>query len=205
MGYPRRLLTEKEDVIREFRPHWRLLVIPFAWTILFVAVIIATWALAPENDIFDWVVTAAVFVAFFPLAFYPFISWWFTTYVLTSERLIRRTGVLARRGVEIPLENVVDLSFSQTILERILRSGDLLIESAGTQGQSRFKDIPDPEAFQSLVYKVREVRSRDLTSHRGTSEGDSMSKLERLADLFKEGLISEAEYESKKQALLDEI
>ena len=202
MTYPRRLLTEGEDVVREFRPHWRLLVFPFFWTILFGAVIALTWRFTPEVDAFDWGVTALAIVVFLKLGFYPFISWWFTHYILTNERLIRRSGVLARHGKEIPLENINDLAFSQNILERMLRSGDLLIESAGEQGQQRFGDIPDPEAFQSLVYKVREMRSKDLQRGSGHAAMDDASQLERFSTLLKEGLISQSDFDRKKRELL---
>jgi uncharacterized membrane protein YdbT with pleckstrin-like domain len=202
MTYPKRLLTEGEEIVRDFRPHWRLLVIPFFWTLLFGAAIWLTWSLDPANDAFDWAVTALAAVLFVRFGFYPFISWWFTHYVLTNERLIRRSGVLARKGVEIPLENINDVSFSQTILERVLRSGDLLIESAGTQGQSRFGDIPEPEAFQSLIYKTREMRARDLTKGGGVEQTDNLSQLERYAALLKEGLITQEEFDAKKADLL---
>ena len=121
MGYPKRLLSEGENVVREFRPHWRLLVIPAVWTLLFAAAITATWLLPPEEPIFDWAVTALAVIAFFKLGLYPFIAWWFTWYILTDERLVTRNGVLARKGLEIPLENINDMSFSQSILERLLR------------------------------------------------------------------------------------
>jgi hypothetical protein len=111
--------------------------------------------------------------------------------------------------LEIPLENINDVQFSQTILERVLHSGDLLIESAGELGQSRFRDIPEPEAFQSLLYRVREDRSRELQGS-GTPAApapppDAMSKLERLAKLRADGHITDEEYQAKKQALLDEF
>ncbi len=162
MAYPRRLLTDGEEVVREFRPHWRLLVIPVFWALLAIGLVVVTWSYAPEVDILDWVVTGLVVVASMRYVFYPFISWWFTSYVLTNERLIRRSGILSRAGLEIPLENINDVRFSQSIFERVLRSGDVLVESAGEQGQSRFPDIPDPEDFHSLIYKVREMRTRDL-------------------------------------------
>lgn len=205
MAYPRRLLTGGESVVREFRPHWRLLVIPVAWALVGIAVVIATWRTAPDNQTFDWVVSGAVGIASLRLVFYPFISWWFTSYVLTNERLIRRSGILSRAGLEIPLENINDVRFSQTILERVLRSGDVLVESAGEQGQSRFADIPQPEEFHSLIYKVREVRARDLADGGGAEGTDGVSKLERLGRLLKEGLITQDEYDSKKQGFLDEI
>lgn len=205
MAYPRRLLTEGESVVREFRPHWRLLVIPVFWALVGAAVVYVTWAYAPDNPAFDWAITALVVIAAFRLVFYPLVSWWFTSYVLTNERLIRRSGILSRAGLEIPLEKINDLRFTQTVLERILRSGDVLIESAGEQGLSQFRDIPQPEDFHSLIYRVREQRTRDLASTGRAEATDGVSKLERLGRLLQEGLISAEEYEAKKQGLLDEI
>jgi uncharacterized membrane protein YdbT with pleckstrin-like domain len=202
MGYPQRLLTEGEHVVREFRPHWRMLFIPASWTILAIAVAVVTWILPPENSTFDWVITGVVVVAWLPLGLYPFIQWWFTWYVLTSERLITRRGVLARKGLEIPLENINDVQFSQTILERVLHSGDLLIESAGEMGQSRFRDIPEPEEFQSLLYRVREDRSRHLGG--ATISTDSATQLERLAKLVSDGYLTREEFERQKRELLGE-
>jgi len=205
MAYPHRLLTDGEAVVREFRPHWRLLVIPVFWALLGLAIVVATWKYAPANEVLDWIVTGLVAAVSLRQVFYPFISWWFTSYVLTSERLIRRSGILSRAGLEIPLENINDVRFSQSILERVLRSGDVLVESAGEKGQSRFADIPEPEDFHSLIYKVRELRTRDLAGGAGAGGADGVSKLERLGRLLKEGLITQEDYDSKKQGLLDEI
>lgn len=205
MAYPRKFLTEGESVVREFRPHWRLLVIPIFWALLGIAIVVVTWRAVPDSEVFDWVVTGLVVVLSLRYVFYPFISWWFTSYVLTNERLIRRSGILSRAGVEIPLENINDVRFSQTVLERVLRSGDVVVESAGEHGQSHFRDIPEPEEFHSLIYRVREVRSRDLAEGTGSAGSDGVSKLERLARLPKEGLITQEEFETKKAQFLDEM
>jgi uncharacterized membrane protein YdbT with pleckstrin-like domain len=202
MAYPRRLLTDTESVVREFRPHWRLLFFPFLWTLLFAVAIFFTWSVAPDSKLFDWVVTGLALIGFIRFGLYPFVSWWFTHYILTNHRLIKRAGIIARAGKEIPLENVNDLSFSQNPLERVLRCGDLLIESAGEQGQERFADIPDPEGFQSLVYKVREMRSKELASSHGVERTDTASQLERFGALLKEGLITRQEYDRKKAEIL---
>lgn len=204
MAYPRKLLTDGESVVREFRPHWRLLVIPVFWALVGIAVVLVTWTQVPDNEIFDWVITAVVAVAALRLVFYPFVAWWFTSYVLTNERLIRRSGILSREGLEIPLENINDIRFNQNVLERVLRSGDVLVESAGEQGQSRFSDIPQPEEFHSLVYRMREIRARDLTTG-ATGGADGVSKLERLGRLLKEGLITREEYDAKKADFLGEM
>ncbi|MEX2419675.1 MAG: PH domain-containing protein [Acidimicrobiia bacterium] len=201
MSYPEKFLTEGESVVREFRPHWRLLFIPFAWTLLFAALIFLTWRYPPDNSTFDWAVTGIVVVAFLKLGLYPFIAWWFTHYIVTNERIIRRSGILSRAGTEIPLENINHMSFSQSILERMLRSGDLLIESAGENAQSNFNDIPQPEAFQSLVYRLRELRAKSL-GRDGIEETDTVAQLERFGALLKEGLITQDEYDRQKAKLL---
>jgi len=206
MGYPKRLLTEGEEIVREFRPHWRMLVVPLGWTLLLVAAVVLTWIYPPDQAWFDWGVTGIAAVAWLVLGLYPLIAWFFTLYVLTNERLIARSGVLARHGLEIPLEQINDVTFTQTILERILHSGDLLIESAGTQGQSSFSNIPEPEEFHSLLYKTREDRAIAIgAAIRGGPPGDdSVSRLERLARLQREGMLSREEYEEQKKQILGE-
>jgi len=206
MGYPERLLSEGETVVRQFRPHWRMLALPVGWTVLFVAVVVLAWVAMPDSPdwlgIVTWIITGAAAVVWIRLALYPFIAWWFTWYVLTSERLISRSGILARKGLEIPLERINDVQFSQNILERLLRSGDLLVESAGELGQSRFSDIPTPELFQSLLYAIREDRAKELA---GSGPAPSaVGDLERIAKLFKDGLVTKDEYEAQKRKLLGE-
>jgi uncharacterized membrane protein YdbT with pleckstrin-like domain len=208
MGYPKKLLTTGEEIVREFRPHWRMLFVPFAWTVLLAAAVIVTFVFVKDPGLawLEWAVLALAGVAWLVLSAYPFISWWFTLYVLTNERLIARSGILSRHGLEIPLEQINDLSFHQSIVERVLRCGDLLIESAGEQGQSRFSNIPEPEQFHSLLYRVREERSKQLQGHGApVPQGDdSVSRLERLAKLQADGMISREEYEAQKKKILEE-
>lgn len=126
------------------------------------------------------------------------LDWLTTGYTVTNERVIYRAGVLARRGIEIPLESITNVSFSQSFFERLIRSGDVLIESAGEQGQSRYTDIPDPEALQSVIYQLREVRIVHL---RGAGRS-AAEELAAMADLRDRGVISEAEFQDQKRRLL---
>src|SRR4029453_17627524 len=80
--------------------------------------------------------------------------------VLTTERLIFRSGLVAKFGREITLERINDVTFSQSLFERLGRVGDLLIESAGVHGPSRFTHIPDPEAGQLEIYRQMEANDR---------------------------------------------
>lgn len=198
MRYPESLLSQGEKVLRGFRPHWKSLVIPAVWTLLVVIGLSLTPRLPggwPRNAVYviilaGWVVVAVV----------PTFRWWFTQFVLTNERLILRKGVIARSGVEIPLEVINDVIFSQTVFERMLSFGDLIIESAGEMGQSRFSNIPRPDEFQAELYAAREARTKELTATEAPSD-----TLSTLARLHADGFLTDEEFEAKKQKLLDEI
>jgi uncharacterized membrane protein YdbT with pleckstrin-like domain len=167
-----------------------------------VAVAAAIAVLVLLEDLAMWVTLAVVGLAWLVTAVPRYLDWWFTRYVVTNERLIVRSGVLARRGKEIPLEVINDVAFSQSVLERMILSGDLLIESAGEHGQSRFTDVPRPEEVQSKIYQLREKRTIALE---GGSSGGAAGQLEALARLHKDGVLTDEEFAAKKQKLLDEI
>jgi len=203
MRYPTRLLTEDEEVIDQFRPHWKVLLPSILWAMLFAALIgIAFAALEPP---WGWISLAVGALLWLSLSIRSLIAWYFTNYVLTTERIIVRQGMIARTGVEIPLENITNVLFSQSVLERILRYGDVTLESAGTQGRSKLDDIPDPEGFQSEVYAARELRTSHIKG--GGNVGsirDVVAQLEALADLRERGHLSDEEFEAKKEVLLRE-
>jgi hypothetical protein len=91
-----------------------------------------------------------------------------------------------------------NVAFGQSLFERAVRSGDLVIESAGEGGQTRYRDIPNPERLQSLIYQVRERR---IIALRG-SGASVASELETLARLRDRGDLSAEEFESQKRKLL---
>jgi uncharacterized membrane protein YdbT with pleckstrin-like domain len=203
MRYPRRLLTDDEEILTQFRPHWRALLGPVAWAMLLAAV--AGVALAALDGPLDVVVAAGAVPVWVLLSGRAVLRWWFTTYVLTTERIIVRRGMIARSGTEIPLENIVNVLFSQGVFERLLGFGDLIIESAGSQGQSRLTDIPDPQGLQSEVYRARELRTLHFSAS-GRSVGDHqdvVGRLERLAELRERGHLNDEEFEQYKRLILD--
>jgi membrane protein YdbS with pleckstrin-like domain len=202
MRYPRRLLGDDEEVLAEFRPHWRVLLGALAWAMALTAA--AGVALAALEGPWDLAAVAAAPILWLVVASRPVLRWWFTSYVLTSERIIVRRGMVARSGTEIPLENIVNVLFSQRVLERLLGYGDVLVESAGSQGQSRLKDVPDPQGFQTEIYRARELRSLHLSGHVHGGHADVVTRLERLADLRERGHLSDEEFERAKHRLLDE-
>jgi uncharacterized membrane protein YdbT with pleckstrin-like domain len=202
--YPRRLLNEGEDIVLDLRPHWWFLSGPVLWALVATA---ATAVIA----VFDlpsalWLASLAVLGLTLLWLFVRVLRWTTTNFVVTTDRLIFRSGVLAKRGKEIPLERINDISFNQTIFERLLRSGDLMIESGGERGQQNFTDIPKPGRVQNEIYRqIETAQARDADRMAGRHELSIPEQIDKLDDLRQRGVISQAEFDAKKQQLLDRI
>ena len=99
---------------------------------------------------------AAALIALIVLVIRPFLFWWTTQYVFTNRRIIIRTGIVARRGRDMPLSKVNDVSFDHSVWERMLNCGTLMIESAAENGQLIIENIPDVENVQREVYRLHD-------------------------------------------------
>jgi len=207
MAWPEDALTADEGIVLSFRQHWKLLFVPIVWFLgmLIALFVIVQWI--PGGPTVDVILTLIVLGGFAWFVVRPVVSWLVTRYVLTTERLMTRTGLIAQSGIEIPLERITNVNFSQGLFERLLGAGDLLVESAGTTGQSRFANIPRPDQFASVLYNVREKRTLALQSGSAAApvSDDAIEKLRRLKQLHEDGVLSDAEYEDKRQKLLEEI
>lgn len=199
MSYPQRLLSEDEEVLAEFRPHWSRIL---KEGVLVVGALVVAGLLA-NLDVSGWIVLGVVVIAILLIA-EGLVRWLTTLHVVTNERVIYRTGFIGKRGKEIPLEVINDVAFNQRIIERLFGTGDLLIESAGTHGQTRYTDIPKPEEVQTLIYKAREARMLHFeAAGRAGAVGESTaSQLDRLSRLHDEGKLTDEEFASEKRRLL---
>jgi uncharacterized membrane protein YdbT with pleckstrin-like domain len=203
MAYPRELLSPGEDIIAEFRPHWFQIVVP---TLITLGAVVAIILMVSWTDgTAQWIGIGGIFLVWAFLTVAGFLRWWFESHVITSERVIYRSGVIRRRGTEIPLEQINAVAFSQGLIERLVKAGDLRIESAGATGQTHYQNIPRPEQVQTLIYQVREKRMFELkgagtTPAPASSNAEQLSILSRLHD---EGKLSDEEFEVQKRRLLE--
>ena len=83
--------------------------------------------------------------------------------------MIFRTGVLAKHGVEIPMDRIANINFNQSMWERVIGAGDLEIESAGRDGQSRFDNVWHPDAVQQELYRQMEIHAKKRAAWSGAA------------------------------------
>jgi len=99
----------------------------------------------------------------------PFLRWRTTSYEITTRRLRLREGILSRSGRDFPLNRISDVSFSQSLLDRLLGCGKLIVESPGEQGQLVLTEIPHVQQVQGILFgRVEEEAARALRPGPGT-------------------------------------
>lgn len=158
MGYPENVLAADEQVVLHRHPHWKRLIGPVL--ILLVATALAAFGMGFVNQT-DWqataknVVLAVIGVVWLViigwLVIWPYLNWLTTHFVITDRRVMFRHGLLTRSGIDIPLARINSVEFRHGIIDRMLRTGTLIIESAA-QDPLEFHDIPRVERVHSLLY-----------------------------------------------------
>jgi len=101
------------------------------------------------------------------------VRWLTTHYVVTTHRVLVRRGVLTKTGKDITLSKITDVSFQQTLLDRIIGAGSLHIESAGDSPDEDFRNIPHSNQVQQLINRlIDEDDLRRRTHGRGAASSE---------------------------------
>jgi membrane protein YdbS with pleckstrin-like domain len=211
--FPLSVLSPDEDLVFDLRPHWISLASPFAQTLAIAAGLALAWLLIP----YSWGVWAYLAAVFIAVALVlagpsrPFTEWLTSHFVLTTSRVIRRSGWIAKQSIEIPLEKISDVRFHQRVVERILGTGDLTIESAGRTGQERLENCRDPERAQKLIYEMKEravARADPAPMPVGAGPWLPVSvadELTKLHQLLGQGVLTHEEFQEAKVRLLKRV
>ena len=220
MAFPRKLLNDGEEIVLDLRPHWLFMALSSG---VFLAVIVAGAGLIAWNSNASWFETASnyiVAIAFvFCLAWFglTYARWVCTMFVLTTDRIINREGVISKRGTDIPLERVNTVLFSQGPLERLVGAGDLTVESASETGANHFENVRRPNVVQKEIYtqiEANENRKFDRMGAAGhaaapqvdaTKQHTIPEQIDQLSELHQRGVLSDAEFARKKAELLDRM
>lgn len=232
MPVPRRLLTPGEEIVVEFRPHWAF----FGWPLVATVVAVTVALVVAGTSLPGWLgyITLGL-VAVAALWFAGrFLRWASTTTAVTTVRVLRRSGALARTGLEVRLTRINELAFRQTLFQRMLGCGDLLIETGGESGDIAFDFVPRPADVQSLITgELNELHRRQVDpqgpvpavagqavvlpqglatpptgSPRVGSQPADRTVAERLVELDelrRRGILTAAEFDAKKAQLISQL
>ena len=164
MAHDRSLPVDEQTVLL-LRPHWKTLIRPFLFAVVVVAAALVVEVVllsAKDAAALELVVAVVAILAIMLWLAVPVLRWRTTTYELTTKRLRMREGIVTRRGRDIPLARINDVSFEKGLLDRLLGAGRLVVESAGEHGQILLNDIPHVEQVQGTLFRLVEDEQRRL-------------------------------------------
>jgi len=202
--FPRRLLNDGEEIVQDLEPHWRMLVAPVVGVLVALGLAIVVSLAGLDNFVF--IVPGVLGALAAGVLGLRWLRRRTTNFVLTTDRLVLRSGIIAKRGKEIPLERINDITFHQSVFERLIGAGDLMIESGGERGQEVFAGLPRPARVQNALYReIERFRDREADRAAGGRGLSIPEQLEKLDELRQRGVISQAEFDAKKAQLLDRL
>jgi uncharacterized membrane protein YdbT with pleckstrin-like domain len=164
MAYESSLAGGEQPVLL-LHPHWKTLIRPILIAVFVVAIALVVEALIPSGSAALAARGGVGVVAVLALMVWlivPVLRWRTTTYELTTKRLRTRFGIVTRRGRDIPLTRISDVSFEKGLLDRLLGAGRLVVESAGEHGQIVLTDIPHVEDVQATLFRLVEDEQQRL-------------------------------------------
>jgi uncharacterized membrane protein YdbT with pleckstrin-like domain len=221
MPYPNNLLSTGEVKALDLRPHWWYFGRQILTGAPLFTLIVIYFFMDPgfPTTALKWILIVLT-VPWLVWLVFKYFSWTRTYFVVTNRRVIFRTGIISRKGVEIPLERIMNLNFSQRVFERIIQVGNLEVQSAGEQGTSTFNFVRRPDDVQHTIYEQMEARDKHQHETQAEVVGKSVAAamtpadapqediaetLTKLASLRDAGIVTAEEFELKKKDLLGRL
>jgi uncharacterized membrane protein YdbT with pleckstrin-like domain len=142
-----------------------------------------------------------------PLLYFlwKFLAWQKKEYILTDHRVVVQEGVLSISSLDAPLDKINNVYHSQSLMGRLLKYGDVGLETASEQGTSTFRFLSNPLSFKNFIVRQRELYRADSSATKPVLQAHILQMLEDLASLRDRKIITESEFQEKKKSLLQKI
>lgn len=178
MAFPQDNLAPGERVVIHEHPHWKSLLAPILIFWLLTAIcgllIGLVFRQSDNQSVRLWGTIVVVVIWAVGSSYWlirPLVSWKTTHFVVTDRRVIYRNGIINRSGIDIPIRRINTVSFHHGLIDRMLRTGTLVIESA-SDDPLPFSDIPRVEQVHAQLYHELLELHDDEDLHPGSRRPD---------------------------------
>lgn len=196
-------VEEGEEMVLDVRPHWSAVSRPVLASAVLVIAEITAAVRAPLLPAAVWLVLAGALLVSLCWLAGRYLGWTCTRLIVTTERVVSQQGVLRRRWRQTPMARITDVAVEQRLSERLLRKGSLLIDSGGERGAERFADIPRPWKVQGAISRHMDLaRRRPAVGPESQTAVSLVDQIEKLDELWRRGVINDAEFHELRSGLL---
>lgn len=211
MGYVEKMLGQHEKVVFVTHQHWMTLMgsalqnllLAILITVVVVGINVFSGQPLAILGLALWLIPIARFVN-------HYLEWDNQEYIITNRRVIQIEGIVNKNVIDSSLEKVNDVKMSQSMLGRMFDYGDLEILTASELAPNLFRRIKSPIRFKTAMLNQKEAMAMPEEVAPGAPPPlppapDVPTMIEHLDLLRKQGVISEDEFQRKKQELLARI
>ena len=204
------LLSESEKVLHAARQHWFIL---FRSILLEIGLILIIFAATITASIFlsttpwlPFVILIGVLLLVIPIftGTRDILIWSNHQFIITNRRVMQITGVINKNVIDSSLEKVNDVKMEQSVFGRIFDYGNIQILTASELGVNRFHRIDNPILFKTAMLNAKAA----LESSQAVivdNQPNIPALIAQLAELRRQNVLSEAEYQAKKAVLLSKL
>ena len=154
MGFSMKHFSHDEVLVLDLHPHWWRFVKPVVVIIATLAALANTHRIPNDflKDLALIIAQVLAVLAVLNLALQS-LKWYRTHFVLTSQRVIFQSGVIARTRIDISLHKINVVNFHQNIFERLINAGDIIIEAGTEEGVETIIGVRDPQTVQAYIHE----------------------------------------------------
>lgn len=201
-------LNQNEKVLLIVRQHWMVLAGPAVVTL--AALVASIIWFHPLGWIGVGVALLLTFHFLWRILLRKYNLW-----AITNQRIIDEYGVLTSNSKESPLDKINNVSYHQSMFGRILGYGNLSIQTAAEMGDTIYDSLAHPKLVKNTISSARSTFAKSFFQEEGQAFADAVNKkgaagaqpdfakeMEELYQLKVQGILSEEEYNTKKQRLI---
>lgn len=204
------LLSESEKVNLVVRRHWFILSRSIMLEITLILIIFAATITASISlSSTSWlpiIILVGALLLIFPIitGTRDILIWANHQFIITNRRVMQITGVINKNVIDSSLEKVNDVKMAQSVFGRIFDYGDIEILTASELGVNLFRQIDNPILFKTAMLNAKAAleNSQAVVVE---SKPSIPSMIAQLAELRKQEVITEEEFQDKKANLLSKL
>ena len=214
--YLQSLLGDRENIILATRHHWfvlasSILLEIFLILVIFAATLTGTIALSKTDTPFVFIVPVIGFIILLiPITTgtRDVLSWTNHQFIITNHRVMQISGIFNKSVIDSSLDKVNDIKMDQSAMGHMFGYGNIEILTASELGVNLFKKIDNPLKFKNAMINAKaylehapEIIEVQAPAPAQETIMDIPAMIGQLADLRKQGILTEDEFQRKKAEL----
>jgi uncharacterized membrane protein YdbT with pleckstrin-like domain len=145
-----------ETAIWQGRPSWKGLITPL--TISFMSLIsgLIFKHKYPDNNI-SYIISMSLMILAAYISIKSVYCRYNSVYYISTTRIVGKYGILSTITVEIDVRYIQSISVTESITQRIFKTGNILFATPfGQINNIYFRNIDDPGKVKEIIHKCRE-------------------------------------------------